>query len=136
MSDAERWSLAFYVSGFFASDEENARGGETWAASPGAFSFGTLAAISSATPKDIQHQYGDSGVATLAFLRANPQALATELPLAFTARQLRESVANYKAGKLPEARQQAISAYLEGFELVETISTRSIVTCGCASSAR
>lgn len=119
LSEAERWSLAFYVSNFFASDEEKALGRAAWEADARAFPFGTLAVISSAIPKEIQRQYGDTGVNALAFLRANPQALAAEAPVAFTARLLQESLASYKAGDVAASRQHAISAYLEGFEPIE-----------------
>ena len=57
----------------------------------------------------------------LAWLRSNPAGLVIkESPLAFSARLIDESLARYREGKPELAYELAVTAYLEGFELVET----------------
>jgi high-affinity iron transporter len=57
----------------------------------------------------------------LAYLRGEPGALASvrESPIDFSARVLAESLDAYRQGDAGRAHQLAVTAYLEGFELVE-----------------
>jgi len=69
----------------------------------------------------VQAQHGADAVAAQAWLTAHPEALTTAAPapLAFARSKLDESAQHYARGEREAARQAAIAAYLEGFELIE-----------------
>lgn len=114
----ERWALAFYVSNFFATDEERARGETLWHEPGHRDAFSSLAAVTQAFPAKLD----DQGTALLAYLRGHPDKIAPGLPqpLDIARQKLNASVAAYQAGDRQAAYDAAVSAYLEGFELVET----------------
>lgn len=121
LKDDQRWALAFYVSNFLASDAQRNAGAAAWAAGESKI-FTDLAGLTQATPQEVQARQGNTGVEVLAYLRSQPATLAgtRESPLAFSARKLDESLSLYREGRHEEAYQMAVTAYLEGFELVET----------------
>jgi high-affinity iron transporter len=121
LKDEQRWALAFYVSNFLASDAQRQAGAAAWAAGDNKI-VTDLAGLTQATPKEVQASHGKTGVEVLAYLRERPAVLAgvRESPLAFSARKLDESLALYRAGQREAAYQMAVTAYLEGYELVET----------------
>ncbi len=118
LSESQRWALAFYVSNFFATDAERARGETLWQAPEYRNAFTNLNALTQAVPV----QYGDDGIAVLAYLRSHPDmvALNAPKPLDISRQKLAASVGAYKSGDTKYAYELAVSSYLEGFELVET----------------
>jgi high-affinity iron transporter len=121
LSEDERWALAFYVSAL-ADDAANlARGAELWQSGVDKTRFTDLASIATATASEIRAAHGDDGVRVLTYLRSQPQVVmsSSELPLARSARLVRESLAAYQRGQMQAAQTLAVSAYLDGFELVE-----------------
>ena len=118
LSKSERWALAFYVSNFFASDAERARGELLWQTPEYRGAFTNLNALTEAIPV----QYGDDGIAVLAYLRSHPEKVSVNAPkpLEISRQKLAASVDAYKSGDAKYAYDLAVSAYLEGFELVET----------------
>ena len=63
----------------------------------------------------------------MAYLRAHPEAVASDTTgsLALARERLQQSLAAYEAGNKAEARELALSAYLDGFEPLEAVlSTR------------
>ena len=54
----------------------------------------------------------------MAYLRAHPEAVASDTTgsLALARERLQQSLAAYEAGNKAEARELALSAYLDGFE--------------------
>jgi high-affinity iron transporter len=121
LKDDQRWALAFYVSNFLADDGQRQAGAVAWTAGGGRL-FTDLAGLTQATPQEAQARFGKTGVEVLAYLRSQPAVLTDtrESPLAFSARKLDESLALYREGRGEAAYQVAVTAYLEGFELVET----------------
>lgn len=118
LSESQRWALAFYVSNFFATDTERARGELLWQSPEYRNSFPNLDALTEATPV----QYGDDGIAVLAYLRSHPEKVSVNAPkpLDISRQKLAASLGAYKGGDAKYAYELAVSAYLEGFELVET----------------
>jgi len=118
LSEAQRWALAFYVSNFFASDEERARGESLWQRPDLRNTFVNLGTLTQATPA----QYGDDGMAVLAYLRSHPEKVAVDAPkpLDISRQKLAASLDAYKRGDAKYAYDLAVAAYLEGFELIET----------------
>lgn len=120
LSAEERWKLAFYVSQFAASDAQRATGEQAWKRGEGRSTFGSLAAVVTVTPAEAKVKGGNTE-SILAYLRAEPARMepSASMPIAFSIATLRRSLDTYRAGNRDEAYQLAVTAYLEGFELIE-----------------
>lgn len=121
LPEADRWALAFHVAGLHADAATVARGGELWKRGDGRGEFNSLRALVTTTPLTVRQQYGADLAAVQAYLISDPAALeaTTPSPLAITRTRLKAAEAAYAKGDRAAARQLAISAYLDGFELVE-----------------
>jgi high-affinity iron transporter len=121
LDEADRWALAFYAAQWGASDESAARGKALWESGRFHAELGSQAAIAGQSAVEVKAKWGDDAVDALAFLRRNPTALyaGKAAPLEFAREKLAESVTLYRRGESAAAVQSALTAYLEGFELVE-----------------
>lgn len=121
LTEEERWALAFHSAGIHASKEEIAQGERLWKKGEGTTQFTDLRALVTATPNEARQKGGKDLEAVLAFLVAHPDAVraGAPAPLAITRDRLERTLDAYRRGDKDQARQLAISAYLEGFELVE-----------------
>ena len=115
MSDHERWSLAFYVGSLAYPTEA---GGVAASLSP----IDDLNQLTTITPAEALSQYGEAGSTAMASLRRDPTELfaMSSDPLALARTLLKQSVSRYEQGAASEAQQLAVTAYLEGFETVES----------------
>ena len=122
LSDQDRWALAFYVSGFVASDADRDQGAKLWHKGVvERLQFSSLDQLASMTPAKARAS-GESVYPVLAYLRAHPEALLTGgsgQPLDVALEKLDESIRLYAAGRREAAHQAALSVYLDGFELAE-----------------
>jgi high-affinity iron transporter len=120
LSAEERWRLAFYVSQFAASDSQRERGARAWERGDGRALFSSLPALVTMTPAEARQQ-GGNAESILAYLRATPVQVeaSARTPIAFSIATLGRSLEAYRAGKAEEAYQLGVTAYLEGFELIE-----------------
>ena len=123
----DRWSLAYY-SGSIAFPEVE-RGRRIWNDEPAIRArVPDLAALSGRTPAALGEAIGtEQADAVMAYLRAHPEAVASDTTgsLALARERLQQSLAAYEAGNKTEARELALSAYLDGFEPLEAVlSTR------------
>lgn len=118
LSEEQRWSLAFYVGGlaFEANAEEGVNATDL-----------SIKELINHNP--IQLANGDSNtLKSVIYLRAQPSALFTEKPspLQIARDQLLAARASYNKGNYEESNRLAVSAYLDGFELVEnSLDTRN-----------
>jgi high-affinity iron transporter len=121
LSETDRWALAFFAAGLRVPPAAADQGGALWQQGTGKEELGTLRALVTTTPMAAAANGGAALESVQAFLLTRPQALegSRPAPLAFTRSRLGDAVAAYRAGDRPAARQHAITAYLEGFELVE-----------------
>lgn len=121
LTEEERWALALYTASMRSTDEEVERGAALWAGGEGKEQFTSLSALVTATPEETAQQHGRDRATVLAFLTARPEAVqvAGPSPLNISRERLAEALAAYRNGQVAEARRLSISAYLEGFELVE-----------------
>ena len=120
LSEADRWALAFHSGTLAYRDSEAGKrlldDPQVRAAIP------DLAALVALTPAELEAKIGaDRAEAVTAYLRANPDALATAGPLQLARTRLRESLAAAATGDRAEAKRLALSAYLDGFEPVEGV---------------
>ena len=123
----DRWSLAYY-SGSIAIPEVE-RGRRIWNDEPAIRArIPDLAALSGLTPAALGEAIGtERADAVMAYLRAHPEAVASDTTgsLALARERLQQSLAAYEAGNKTDARELALSAYLDGFEPLEAVlSTR------------
>lgn len=121
LSAAQRWSLAFYVSNFYATDAEIAQGAQLWQQEKFNQAVTSMQQLTQAKPAEVEEKFGKNGVAVLAYLRANPQVFfqGKLTPLNKARNYLIASLNTYKQGKTNEAYKNALAAYFEGFELAE-----------------
>ena len=121
LPEADRWALAFLAAGLRAPPEAVRAGEALWGAGKGRQELGDLRALVTTAPQATARQGGGELDAVRAFLTAQPRALESTrpAPLAFTRSTLQQALAAYGRGDAAQARQLAITAYLEGFELVE-----------------
>ena len=123
----DRWSLAYY-SGSIAFENVE-RGRRIWNDDPEIRArIPDLAALSGLTPATLGEAIStERADAVMAYLRAHPEAMASDTTgsLALARKRLQQSLAAYEAGNEAEARELALSAYLDGFEPLEAVlSTR------------
>lgn len=121
LSGDERWSLAYYV-GTLAYPEAGTQGEQAWHSDQRA--RGAIASpneLARARVSGLADTIGATQARlVIGYLRAHPQAVheaLAGLPLART--RVADSVDAYRKGKMEEARQLALSAYLDGVEPVE-----------------
>ncbi|AOS96914.1 Ferrous iron permease EfeU precursor [Microbulbifer aggregans] len=117
LSEQQRWSLAFYVGGM-AFDEAPAAGDNAVPLS--------LEELVMFSPQVLQENKPELAAEAIAALRADPtplfkaQAQSGAGPIDYARTQLQSSLTAYQQGDYAAARTQAISAYLDGFELAES----------------
>lgn len=121
LSDDERWALALQVSAMRFAPEQVQAGQAAWHDGTSRPAFANLKDLVTQTPAEVIGQHGAAAEAVQAYLSTHPEALqaAGPAPLQWTGDTLDESLQRYRQGQREAARQLAISAYLEGFELVE-----------------
>jgi high-affinity iron transporter len=121
LGDEDRWALAFYVSTLAQDEADLTRGAELWQSGVGHDWFPDLLSLVTATVNNVRAEHGDDAVPVLVYLRSHPERVtqASEIPLAQSSRLLGESLAAYRQGQAQAAQELAVSAYLDGFELVE-----------------
>ena len=121
----DKWALAFRTGAFAYPPTLAAEGERLWRDSQIRALIPDLETFVSLTPGALAGQIGeDRAAALMAFLRANPQALAQaeSHSTLTTARELiGQSLEAYRQGNRDQAEDLALAAYLEGFEPVEAL---------------
>ncbi|KQY80884.1 cytochrome c/FTR1 family iron permease [Pelomonas sp. Root1444] len=123
LSEEDRWAVATYLGTFAHDGGEVGQGKKVWAegekakaAVPNVDRFVGL------TQNDLAESLGEKDAsAVMAYLHANPDALsqAATGSLSLARKQLKDSLAAYKAGDLKKAQDLALSSYLDGVEPYE-----------------
>ncbi len=116
LTEEERWSVAFYLSGLVDTEAQKMLGKKAWKEER----IDTVPDLNTLTTVTVNH-LNEEGQALLAYLRANPEAMMSQDPFAITLEKLGQSMKYYEAGNAKEAYQYALSAYLDGFETAEAI---------------
>jgi high-affinity iron transporter len=122
LNDNDRWSLAFFTSAMAQSDEL-VKQGEAVYASDGISQIPLdLQKLTTTTPAQIEKSYGVEGLALMAHLRSQPDMLfnrGNASSLVFAIEKMSDSLDAYKNNEAKLAYKTAVTAYLEGFELIE-----------------
>jgi high-affinity iron transporter len=121
LSEEDRWALAFFVSTRAIPVDQLSNGESIWTRRGASIGIASLKGLVTVSPEEVSAQRGTDAAAAHAYLRAHPDALqvSTLAPLTLTRTKLDQVAAAYTQGRREDARQLAISAYLEGFELIE-----------------
>jgi high-affinity iron transporter len=114
LTEAERWALALHVGRLAFAPQAVDGALPAWA---------SASALITRAPAELEAQHGADAARVVAAYRHDP-AIAAAAPddegaLDVARNNLRESLAAYQAGDAARAYPLALSAYLEGFELVE-----------------
>jgi len=119
----QRWALAFVSGSFAFSDAQAAEGEALWQNDAALHAqIPDLETLVALTPAVLGERIGQQRAdALMAYLRRHPDVLAAQTPgsLSLVRERLAESLAAYAAGDQRQARDLALSAYLDGFEPVE-----------------
>ena len=121
LPEEDRWALAFFVSGIGTPQARRDRGKEIWRAGEAREVFPDLRNLATLSRNEIAARYGEQAALAQDYLRAEPAALtpSRSAPLVLARENLKAALDAYRRGELATAQQLAVSAYLEGFELVE-----------------
>jgi len=113
--------LAYLAANWGATEDEIQRGKAHWKSAPLRALLPSHAAVAGTTAIELEAKNGASAVDVLAYLRSEPAALdrGKPPPITFARDKISESVSLYADGRRDEAVQASLTAYLEGFELVE-----------------
>lgn len=120
LTERQRWALAFYVAGLRDDPATITLGQRLWNDGVLHEAVPTLASFTSRIPAAIDVS-GETASAVLAYLRHHPEALVTSSgdPIRRTISGLQEVVSAYGNDQPDTALQLSLSAYLEGYELIE-----------------
>lgn len=121
LPDADRWALAFFASQLALTPDQLASGEAAWQSGRHAETFADLENLATLSNVEIAARFGADAALAQQWLRAHPEALEaiSAAPIQRTITNLRESLAAHRRGDSAAAQQLALTAYLEGFELVE-----------------
>lgn len=111
LTEQERWSMAFYVGGLAFQSSEPTHNDLNI----------TKLQLINHNPLQLAAARPDITLQALESLRANPSALfkASQDPLAITWNRLQAAQKAHQKGDFSTASELAVSAYLDGFELIE-----------------
>ncbi|MFV2091027.1 MAG: cytochrome c/FTR1 family iron permease, partial [Pseudomonadales bacterium] len=120
LTESQRWALAFYVAGLRDVPEEIAQGQRLWNEGVMRNALPSLASFTSKPPAAFETT-DERAAPVLAYLRHQPEALTTASsdPIQRTIDGLQDVVSAYFSDQPDTALQLALSAYLEGYELIE-----------------
>lgn len=120
LSDEDRWALAFYVGAKAVSDDMAETGKAAFNQIPCMKTSLTLDTLVAQAPEDVLKEQGEQAYAALGYLRREPSALFNENRfIALSDERLKEAEQAYRNNDRQAARAAALSAYLDGFEMIE-----------------
>jgi high-affinity iron transporter len=121
LSENDRWALAFYVSNFPVAQATLTKGETVWKSGSQKAVFGDFDNLATLSTDEVKARFGADAALAQHWLRAHPDAISADRssPIQFSIDTLRASAAAYRQGERAAAQQLAVTAYLEGFELVE-----------------
>ena len=120
LTNAERWDLTAYVGQLGARDDAAQRGETVWQQLKDSQKAISTDLFTTLTPAEAALKW-ENGTDLMAYLRQSPEVLFARdtSPIVFAQSMIRESYQAYQNGKKGQAYEKALSAYLDGFELVE-----------------
>jgi len=122
LSETERWALAFYVAGLRDDSAIIAEGKKLWDQGMLNEALPTLGSLTSRTPAELEANNAEEIAPTLAYLRHHPEVLerSATSPVERTKQELQNALVAYRNNQPELSLQLALTAYLEGYELIES----------------
>jgi len=120
-SDAERWGLAFYISSLGISEKTIEQGKKLWNNSSPLRTNLSSEQITSLSVLELSKKYSRDLTPAIFYVLQNPQLLQQQSQDLWqvTLNYMQQSFKSYEVGHYAQAYNQAINAYLEGFEGLE-----------------
>lgn len=118
LSEEDRWALAFFVSGMAIPESRAEEGQRLWRSGEARSSFPSLDNVATLSRAEVVARFGEKAAQVQDYLRLHPE-MAKPSPIAFARREIARALQEYRNGDRAAARQAALTAYLEGYELVE-----------------
>ncbi|MGM9481803.1 FTR1 family protein [Roseateles sp. NT4] len=122
LSEEDRWAVATYLGTFAHDSTEVEQGRKVWAEEKAKAAVPNVDRFVGLTQNDLAESLGEKDAsAVMAYLHVHPDALsqAANGSLALARKQLKDSLAAYKAGDFKKAQELALSSYLDGVEPYE-----------------
>lgn len=126
LPEKDRWALAFHVANIGVPAERVGRGEAVWqkvrSGNAASWPIPDVTSLVTVSVDELRQRSGEDAVLLQDYLRAHPVVLeaAKPAPLARARDLLAQMLTAYRSGDAAVARQLAVSAYLDGFELVES----------------
>ncbi|MBV2234803.1 MAG: cytochrome c/FTR1 family iron permease [Sterolibacterium sp.] len=130
LSEAQRWALAFYIGQFAYNPPMAERGAQLWRDQPALHAILTdPTSLIQAQPASLAGLTGDDANALTAYLRRHPEQLVATAQnatgnrssLTLARSRLQQTAEAYASGRVGQARDMALSAYLDGVEPIEPL---------------
>jgi high-affinity iron transporter len=118
LTDEQRWALAYYAGSLGTSAARVEEGKRLWAAGNSRAAFPDLGNVATLSRNEVAAQFGEDAARVQDYLRSDPRALRPA-PLAYARQRIADARDAVRSGDRAGARDAAIQAYLEGYELVE-----------------
>ncbi len=120
LSDEQRWDLAFYVGSQAVMPSVAESGRSAFNTIPGMKKALSLDALVAKAPEDVFDSQGAEAYAAMGYLRTHPQAVFNKNRfIALSHDKLNEADQAYQQGDKSAAKAAALSAYLDGYEMIE-----------------
>lgn len=120
LDNAQRWALAFYVGQMAVPGELGQQGEQALKDDHSLRMAMDLDTVIAKSPADVRDQRGDKGYAALGYLRQHPDTLFSRNHyIELSHDKLEEASSAYAAGDRKAARNAALAAYLDGYEMIE-----------------
>jgi high-affinity iron transporter len=121
LSEDDRWALAFFAANAGTQAARREEGRALWKAGEARSVFTDLMNVVTLSRNEIVARHGEKAALVQDYLRSDPAVLsaARPQPLSYARSTLKAALEAYRAKDVALAQQLAVSAYLEGYELVE-----------------
>jgi high-affinity iron transporter len=118
LPEPDRWALAFFVSAIGIPEARLREGEKLWRQGAARGLFAEIGPVATLSTSEMEQRHGSKAARVQDYLRAHPEELSRS-PIAFAREKIAEAVELHARGDRARAREAAITAYLEGFELAE-----------------
>lgn len=116
LDEQSRWDMAFYVGALASHQVDKSKVADSL------IETASIANLLTSTPQDLQQEYGEQGKALMAIFRQHPErffANSSSDPLTLTKETLSLIPQQLEQQQYEQAYNLAVTAYLDGFELIE-----------------
>tara|TARA_R110002073_G_scaffold36281_1_gene105622 strand:+ start:1750 stop:3669 length:1920 start_codon:yes stop_codon:yes gene_type:complete len=120
LTNTDRWDLTAYLGQIAVQEETVRKGKEVWQQLKHKTGPVNIRSFTTLSPNEAAKEW-ENGYELMTYLRRSPEGLFSkdETPIMFAQNMTKASYKAYKNGQRKQAYELALTAYLEGFELIE-----------------